>query len=126
MLATIRSALARLLRSRARLRGERRRYARADIGSRPATLGLRRTGATVGSVFFGDAKRRAVIRNISGGGLMLETTSPPDVTEQVVVKIAGVAPISGTVLWRNGERIGIGFDDTLSSDELALIARSPD
>ena len=126
MLAIIRSALTRLLGRRGKSRGERRRYARADIGSRPATLGLRRTDATVGSVFFGDAKRRAVIRNISGGGLMLETTSPPEVAEQVVVKIAGVAPISGTVLWRNGDRIGIGFDDALSPDELAQVARNPD
>ena len=125
MLAAIRSALAQLLRRSAEFPGDRRRHARADMGGRPATLGLRVTDATVGSVFFGDAKRRAVIRNISSGGLMLETSSPPEVEEQVVVKIAGVAPIGGTVLWRKGDKVGIGFDDALSPEELALVARNP-
>lgn len=125
MLATIRSALSQLLRRPAEFSGERRHHARADMGGRPATIGLRATDATVGSVFFGDAKRRAVIRNISSGGLMLETTSPPEVEEQVMVKIAGVAPIGGTVLWRKDDKVGIGFDDVLSPEELALVARDP-
>lgn len=125
MLATIRSALSQLLRRPAEFSGERRHHARADMGGRPATIGLRATDATVGSIFFGDAKRRAVIRNISSGGLMLETTSPPEVEEQVMVKIAGVAPIGGTVLWRKDDKVGIGFDDVLSPEELALVARDP-
>jgi hypothetical protein len=69
-------------------------------------------------VFFGDQQRKALVRNMSLNGLMLETTLPPARGERVMIKIIGLAPIWGETRWRYGGTAGIKFEGPITAEEL--------
>jgi hypothetical protein len=69
-------------------------------------------------VYFDCHSRRALIRNLSRNGLMMETTLPPPKGQIVVVKIEGLAPIWGEVRWCKGGKAGIRFEEPISAEEL--------
>lgn len=64
----------------------------------------------VASVYFDDMRRRAVVRDMSPGGAMIEMRMPPAVGEKVIIDIPGMAPLSGEVRWRLENRVGVQFE----------------
>lgn len=78
--------------------------------------------ASLASLYFSIHQRKALVRNLSLNGLMLETTLPPPEGQMVVVKLDGLAPIWGRVRWRSGGKAGIRFDQPISAEALFLCA----
>jgi Tfp pilus assembly protein PilZ len=63
------------------------------------------------------------IRNISAGGLLAETTNPPQVGEQVSLELSS-QKIPATVVWIREGSIGLKFDQNVDLGEL-LAGRKP-
>ncbi len=63
------------------------------------------------------------IRNISAGGLLAETTSPPEIGEQVSLDLSS-QKIPATVVWIREGTIGVKFDQNVDLGEL-LAGRKP-
>lgn len=56
---------------------------------------------------------RALVRNISQGGLSIETANRLSVGGEVTVTLPGLPPQPATVRWSNGQHYGIGFNTVL-------------
>ncbi|MFP5328669.1 MAG: PilZ domain-containing protein [Alphaproteobacteria bacterium] len=56
---------------------------------------------------------RATIRNVSQGGLNVESSSPLTTGAEVTVTIPGLPPQAARVRWNDGERYGISFNTVL-------------
>lgn len=56
---------------------------------------------------------RAVVQNISQGGLSVETANPLTVGGEVTVSLPGLAPQGAAVRWNDGSRYGITFNTVL-------------
>jgi hypothetical protein len=56
---------------------------------------------------------RAVVRNISAAGLMVELEQPPARGEFVSLNLGDLGWINGTVIWKVGNRFGIRFDEEI-------------
>ena len=67
----------------------------------------------VGFVREGAILHRAVVQNISQGGVSVETANPLTVGGEVTVSLPGLAPQSATVRWNDGSRYGITFNSVL-------------
>lgn len=59
-----------------------------------------------------------LVRNISSGGLMADLALPIREGEKVSVEINGGEALYGSVMWINGQAIGIGFDLPVSLDRV--------
>lgn len=73
-------------------------------------------------IYFAEFARKALIRNLSRSGALIETTLPPSIGEEVTVKIDGLAPISGKVRWRSGGQAGLQFEQPISVQEMFCCA----
>jgi PilZ domain len=65
-----------------------------------------------GTIEFSGSKVDCLIRNVSAAGAALEVTSPlwfPDVFVLVTTSDGSSRPCH--IVWRNGKRIGVTFDD---------------
>lgn len=67
----------------------------------------------VGFVREGAILHRAVLHNISQGGVSVETANPLTVGADVAVNLPGLPPQSAVVRWNDGERYGITFNTVL-------------
>ena len=57
-------------------------------------------------------------RDISQGGVKIETDQPLETGAEVVVTLENLRPLAGTVRWQKGRACGISFNDLLKFDEL--------
>ena len=67
----------------------------------------------VGFVREGAILHRAIVQNVSQGGLSVETTNPLTVGGEVTVSLPGLAPQGAVVRWNDGSRYGITFNAVL-------------
>ena len=56
---------------------------------------------------------RALLHNISQGGLSVEAANPLTVGSDVTVSLAGLPPQAASVRWQDGSRYGIAFNTVL-------------
>jgi hypothetical protein len=70
---------------------------RCDFGSQSAVLELR------------GRKHEVRLVNLSRSGAMLIFSLIPNIGETISIRLAGRAPISGSVCWVRGGKIGISF-----------------
>lgn len=66
-----------------------------------------------------------LIRNISAGGLLLETCTPFEIGTHVRIEPKSCAPVVGSVRWMKSRYAGIAFDERIDVEEY-LRARYPD
>ena len=57
-------------------------------------------------------------RDLSQGGVKIDTDQPLDVGTEVVITLENFRPIAGTVRWQKGRACGIAFNDLLKFEEL--------
>lgn len=83
-------------------------------------LSLLRVGALVV-----DARRElCLIRNVSGGGMMIRPYSRIPVGKSVSVELKQGAPVSGIVQWADGDFVGVSFDQPV--DVIGLLSAAHD
>lgn len=68
----------------------------------------------VGFVREGAVARRSLVRNISQGGVNIETENQLTVGADVTVSLPGLSPQGGVVRWNDGHRYGVTFNNVLS------------
>ncbi len=66
-----------------------------------------------GFVREGAILHRALLHNISQGGVSVETPNPLTVGGDVTVSLPGLAPQSAVVRWNDGLRYGITFNNVI-------------
>ena len=57
-------------------------------------------------------------RDVSQGGVKIDTDQPLDVGTDVVITLQNFRPLAGTVRWQKGRACGIAFNDLLKFEEL--------
>ena len=57
-------------------------------------------------------------RDVSQGGVKIDTDQPLDVGTEVVITLENFRPLAGTVRWQKGRACGIAFNDLLPFEEL--------
>jgi hypothetical protein len=57
-------------------------------------------------------------RDLSQGGVKIDTDQPLDVGTEVVITLENFRPIAGTVRWQKGRACGIAFNDLIPFEEL--------
>ena len=57
-------------------------------------------------------------RDVSQGGIKIDTDQPLDVGTEVVITLENFRPLAGTVRWQRGRGCGISFNDLLPFEEL--------
>lgn len=67
----------------------------------------------VGFVREGAILHRALLHNISQGGVSVETANPLTVGGDVTVSLPGLAPQGAVVRWNDGSRYGVTFNSVL-------------
>jgi hypothetical protein len=67
----------------------------------------------VGFVREGAILHRAVVQNISQGGISVETANPLSLAGDVTVSLPGLPPQDGVVRWSDSNRYGITFNTVL-------------
>ena len=67
----------------------------------------------VGFVRQGAIVHRAILNNISQGGVSVETANPLNVGSEATVTLPGLAPQPAVVRWNDGQRYGITFNNVL-------------
>lgn len=61
----------------------------------------------------GHDKGRVRVRNLSATGLMADCPFSIATGEAVILDLRGIGPVSGSVIWVQGERIGVLFDEAV-------------
>ena len=77
----------------------------------------------VGALTVGGRRELCVVRNVSAGGLMLTSYSPISRGSRIAVEFKQGEPVSGEVVWTNGNSVGMRFDEAV--DIAAILAQSP-
>ena len=57
-------------------------------------------------------------RDVSQGGVKVDTDQPLEVGAQVVITLENLRPLAGTVRWQNGRACGVAFNALLPFEEL--------
>jgi hypothetical protein len=78
----------------------------------------------VGTLLIDDRRELCLIRNISGGGMMIRAYSPIQAGTRLSIELKQGEPISGEALWAKDGLVGINFDKRI--DVLSLIAPADD
>ncbi len=68
----------------------------------------------VGFIREGAILHRAILHNISQGGLSVETANPLTVGGEVIVSLPGLSRQGAMVKWKDGNRYGITFNNVLA------------
>lgn len=63
------------------------------------------------------------VRNLSATGLMADCPVPVAKGEAVILDLRGIGPVSGSVIWIQGERIGVLFDEAVDPQQAREPAR---
>jgi hypothetical protein len=69
----------------------------------------------------GHFRTKVRVRNLSATGLMADCPMPIAKGEAVVLDLRGIGPVAGSVIWVQGERIGVLFDQAVDPQQ----AREP-
>ena len=69
--------------------------------------GLRREGAA--------EAERVKIRNLSDGGMMVESTAMLRSGERVMVELRNIGSVMGKVAWTQGSRVGVAFEEPINA-----------
>lgn len=86
------------------------------------------------TVAFGDKVQPVAVRvrNLSAGGIMIESAQVLPEGHRVVCDVKGIGEIPGTVAWATGGRMGISFDNEVdpaaarySPDKTSVIPPGP-
>lgn len=56
---------------------------------------------------------RAKVRNLSASGMMAEGALRVKRGERVAVNLRNIGPVAGTVMWVQGRRFGVAFEDEI-------------
>lgn len=72
----------------------------------------------VGTLVIGERRELCLIRNISAGGMMAHVYSKLARGDRVNVELKATLPVSGIVVWVDGEEAGIKFDAPVDVAEL--------
>jgi hypothetical protein len=97
-----------------------------SLGEQPPAPDERRTGQRhmtlfrVGTLLVDGRRELCLIRNISGGGMLLRAYCPLESGRPVAVELKNGQPIPARVSWIRDEQAGITFDQPI--DVLALLA----
>jgi hypothetical protein len=67
----------------------------------------------VGFVREGAIVHRSIVRNISQGGLSVETPNSLTVGADVTVSLPGLLPQGAVVRWKDAQKYGIAFNNVL-------------
>lgn len=65
------------------------------------------------------------VRNLSAGGLMLESRMPLAVGNRIVVELRGSRLLRGTIVWAREGRAGIAFDQPIAVETLLGPSEAP-
>lgn len=76
----------------------------------------------VGALTVDGRRELCVVRNVSAGGLMLTSYSQIERGSRIAVEFKQGEPVSGEVVWANGNSVGMRFDEAV--DVAALLAHS--
>jgi len=80
----------------------------------------------VGKLRAGERQGLCRIRNVSAGGMMIETRLPLEYGEPVAIEARGREKVTGSVVWQRGERLGIQFDHEVPLDTMpAMVPERP-
>jgi hypothetical protein len=74
----------------------------------------------VGAIMIGERRELCLIRNVSGGGMMIRAYSDIPVGTALTVELKQGDPVSGVVKWVEGGLTGVEFDEPI--DVLLLLA----
>lgn len=86
--------------------GDRRNSDRTTALFRPALFECR------------DFRSFGLVKNISATGLMARIHGPLQVSEDLHVRFDETSNFSGTVVWRDNDKLGVKFDEKLEVEEL--------
>ena len=96
----------------------------------PSVPGNRREGERhltlfrVGSITIDDRRELCLIKNISGGGMMIRAYGPISLRQKIIVELKSGQPISGRVSWVREPNVGISFDQQI--DVIEILSASMD
>ena len=65
------------------------------------------------------------VRNISSGGLMLESRMPLRPDSFVSIELRGMRTLAGRIVWSQNGRAGVSFDQPVTVEELVGPAQTP-
>lgn len=68
----------------------------------------------VAKLIFGAREELCIVRDISSGGLKAEIYYPLAANESVAIELSEGNPVSGHVVWRTDDLIGVSFDRPVS------------
>lgn len=78
----------------------------------------------VGAIMIGERRELCLIRNISGGGMMIRAYSDIEVGSPILIELKQGDPVCGTVQWTEYGLTGVAFDQPI--DVLALLTAPGD
>ena len=78
----------------------------------------------VGTMVVEGARELCLIKNISGGGLMLRAYCPLAVGQRIEVELKTGEPLGGTVSWLRDDHIGMAFDKSI--DIVSILSNTVD
>lgn len=56
---------------------------------------------------------RVKVRNLSAGGMMVEGKAGAKRGMRVALELRNIGPVAGTIVWVNGSRLGVAFDEQI-------------
>ena len=78
----------------------------------------------VGALTVAGRRELCVVRNVSSGGLMLNSYSDIEPGARIAIEFKQGESVAGTVAWSNGNNVGMRFDEPI--DVTSILAASPD
>jgi hypothetical protein len=78
----------------------------------------------VGSIMIGDRRELCLIKNISGGGMMIRAYCPIAEGTALSVELKSGQPVTGKVSWVKDQNVGVAFDQAV--DVVEILSASAD
>ena len=76
----------------------------------------------VGTLLIGDRRELCLIKNVSGGGMLIRTYSRVEEGTHLSIELKQGAPLNGTVRWTKDDCIGVTFDAPVDVIELISVS----
>lgn len=61
----------------------------------------------------GGPAEKVKVRNLSSGGMMVESDLRPGRGSRIAVELRNIGAVGGTVMWVRGSRFGVAFDEEI-------------
>lgn len=61
----------------------------------------------------GGSPARVKVRNLSAGGMMIEGEVSARRGSRVALDLRNIGPVAGTIVWVQGRRLGVAFDEQI-------------